>query len=968
MLTAVKVGPPWNTLRNAGGAFNAVGESTDFTARCLGLLEQRSDREVRPSGYRDPGDLNPEYASTDAPTYLPMLAALVLAASVQERGYYESLRKLLGLHDDWDSQQLEEVSRLWWDLEDWCSRQQGKFGLLKASILGGHRHVGMPKAHSMLSPRDLRVLPITFVQAGIRPGQVPTDHLLAAVMDLASEAPHHSTVFRAALQDVSYHVPLKERLKELIADWDGSVPPLRRGGGDRAALIDAGSEVELALTLSSGNRLPWHMHFRVPVNFDADRAVIRSGGLEWQAVVDQTGMAMTTSGPAIRELLVGECTDLDLVVFPVERDDVLGSGTSAIFVNRKMRSFVSDDVDSNVVLLEKELQTHRGAYLLVTHANATPLDSWLKRNAIHSTSCPGDGLPDGWRLEYVHACDRLDDEARRTLPDGERERPQPRMLRLVGGRFVRRSGLRHYLSYDLPSLEADVALDVEIVASDGLKLTDRRESNWVPPIGSPIEMTPSVRRFAIEPKDTVRCTFVLGAYRGGQLLEECRLRLVPAAGMRATHSSSCFVDRQGNVGGEKAMLRGVMMPQTSKDRCVPDIVPLSWELGPSDASRITSDPMTQFLDSLSVSPTGSLVYGTARDQIRRLYGPTAATSRLGASDVIRILRARGMIEVESDVRGRWVRVHAAPPCVYTLPIRSHNGWLVATVAGSPSLATWHALMGSRGAHLRCHLDIGGTLASGGPVLLFEASSIEHLRAACANALLPVVEEPCVDVASYSLHIDHVESALTDAPLESFAGQRVAERLNPGQLLFAPLPVDRPVVLQRSRELFRVEDSETGGHRLYSLGFTDNRGRNRFAFVRDYRWGVWIALHAFAEYARDTHHVNDAVPWPFEWSAQTRDFFVPARCALPELLERALVLCSGAMPERLQVSAAPAVSPEHLTLEWAGGSRSLRVSTVYSDMVPAAPEWATWLRYRHVPREVALAVAHALGGRLRGDGV
>ena len=110
-------------------------------------------------------------------------------------------------------------------------------------------------------------------------------------------------------------------------------------------------------------------------------------------------------------------------------------------------------------------------------------------------------------------------------------------------------------------------------------------------------------------------------------------------------------------------------------------------------------------------------------------------------------------------------------------------------------------------------------------------------------------------------------------------------------------------------------------------------------MHDSRWGIWLALSAFAEFARDSHGRQDAVPWPIHYTENDGTLWLPARLRPPFVIERALVMCAASSP--FTSSVAPGT-----------------VSPVYAEMVGGI-----WLGYRWVPEEVAGRVARLLGAVL-----
>lgn len=157
---------------------------------------------------------------------------------------------------------------------------------------------------------------------------------------------------------------------------------------------------------------------------------------------------------------------------------------------------------------------------------------------------------------------------------------------------------------------------------------------------------------------------------------------------------------------------------------------------------------------------------------------------------------------------------------------------------------------------------------------------------------------------------------------------------------------------RPCELLKVRDLDTGMDNIYVMA-----DGGKYAFVRDSRWGVWIALDAFAEWASQLEGMAGVHPMPLTYAAKDGTIWLPARISLPSLLERALVLCSGGPPEAILLAKdAGSSSGDRINLH--GSNQHVSVKRVYEEMASGK-----WLAYRWVPECVARVVAEKLGAAL-----
>src|SRR5207248_449928 len=78
-------------------------------------------------------------------------------------------------------------------------------------------------------------------------------------------------------------------------------------------------------------------------------------------------------------------------------------------------------------------------------------------------------------------------------------------------------------------------------------------------------------------------------------------------------------------------------------------------------------PIARFLDSLALSSSAAVPFGTARDRLTRYL----AEDRVPASvtSIFRDLRRRGFVEVLVDERGRWVAIAKVRPTIWPLSLQ-----------------------------------------------------------------------------------------------------------------------------------------------------------------------------------------------------------------------------------------------------------------------------------------------------------
>lgn len=973
LLEAVRSGPSWPTIWDGYYRYASSGTTVDLVQRAMGMLIQRQRAIYRPPGYIDPGSLDESYEGLHAPPYLPILAVLVRNSALQEdNSYYPALRAELGLPETWSSNEMRALIPLWEDLDRWTASTGGRFGRFTYRSLGTHRFIGIPRSQIVISRRDAKALTRLFAQAGVRGGQKASPKLLQELVESARGMLYLSSPFRQALEQPEFREPIADRIASILDDWDGVVigPAASALGNDDSAQ-DAASDLEVALGLADGNNLPWEVRWRVPAVRDAGRVFITTGGGTWEAEFAGTEAVTTeptndVNADAARVLLArsaNEEVSLDLSI--KHPDTPNGQALGEVVLRRRPLRYlvpVRESVGQSArrVLLERPLPSHGPAYLLAPPGNAGLLRQVLQQVHIRHAPCPADGLPEGWVLFLLPECAEISDAQRDQLPDGYASGVRTRTIRLVGGRPIQRAGVRQYLSFDLPSVELD-APDGTMLVAPGLRFTPQVGNEISGGDGGGVEDLSTVRRFDVEIAAAQARTFEIRAMFGGEVLDTVRLRLAPESGLEVASGTSFAVDPRGNPirGGDG--LKGVL-PESGVEPSSSDLthanfcVDVGWPAHSDGALEIKRLPAARFLYTLS--QLGSMALGPARDHLRRLCG-------LGSNpyDVLRELRGRGFLEIEANSKGHWVRVHAVPPFIYVLPVTARQGSVVASLGGTMPLQQWDVVCDAASHGLTAMRELEGGRTHLRAVRLV-APSLNALREFASDAKLNVVIGAAQRVAAWAAGIDEVGENIMAAGVESLgAAVRQVERFMPAQGRFVPSPSRMSLLPGPSSQLFQVEDMETGSHWIYVLGYRTETATTQYTFVRDARWGIWLALASAAKWAQAAMRRDDLHPWPLHYDSSNRTLWLPSRLNLPVVLERALLLCSGAPPIAERVCSTPV--DEGVGLSRFDDGRDLGVvSYAYQDYVPKHPESARWLGYRWVPEEIAREVASKLGAALR----
>ena len=904
---AVRAGPLWT---NARLTYSDVGTFADAALR---LVEQRLRRSSRPRGYVDPSQLSRTYAASicvsPAPTYLPYLAALARTAAVNEQdGFYAALRNSLSLPTAWGTQQMARLKAVWEDLERWTTDCNGHFGTFHVRVLGGYSQIGYAKAQVLFSRRDIRNIGSVFKGVGLRRGQKLDDRTLEAIRTEVSYAHYLSAALREAIgQQGEYDDVIDDRLRVLFEEWDGKDPRVgayRNSTRHEDLQQEEPAELQLCLTYDDEVGEPeWRLHWQLPNYGDTLEIHKLGGSVVWRAIPFDSFTAVTIgdSDPSSQKLIFdclreAETQDVEFKLSWAGDDPGQRLKTPLTLRQLQLRIFTPRH---NSALDRDELGEHLlrsggPAYLLASPSNAKRLREYLDREKLAHEYPPSRGLPEGWEVACLFDCGELTAEKLSSLPNGEADPLAARDLRLMGGRFVTRSGVRQYLSYDLPYIEVDSRDGIIECNPDGLSVVEDTSSTPKTDTGLFAKHGLGPRKFNLELGGTSVRVFQISALLDSGEIESVRLRIASDSGEHVTTSEQFALDRLGAPARGGVGLRGIVSDDfielNSSSSFDVAKTGLGERVGLDVARDYLNTAAVEFLDSLAQSSTGSLAYPVARDQLRRLFARHRVEKTPGVE--LLNLRARGFLEIETNYKGHLVRIHAVKPTLYQLTLSS-EGLRAYSVLGTLRKANWQAIFALAALH-PVYVDnySGENLACFRILLGSPAAALDAAEQLGFEKSGP----PSRQIADWSADYQAIYGALAEGAVETLGtGNRSQELLNVNKLRFgATQTFDVPV--QLSCQLYRLDDLETQRHKISVLGIRQNGHSPRWAFVRDSRWGIWIALEGFARFLAKDYNRPEVSPWPLPYCREDGSVWIPARAGLPVILERALTLCSGSGPQ------------------------------------------------------------------------
>ncbi|MEX0386024.1 hypothetical protein [Spiribacter onubensis] len=945
-LEAVRRGPEWLV----------TGSSLVSAVRTL--VWQRSMPAMRPVNYIDPGRYDPVYRRVHAPAYLPYLAALVRNDTEHPRGYYEGLKIDLQLEHVFRSGEMEQLELAWKDLQRWTEELKGKYGRFRLRTLGGYSRIGIPRSQSILHNRDIEELPRAFVESEISPShELDESEVTRILNEVRASSSSYSAAFSAALNNSDFEQPIRAAIVAAYAEWDGTIPPRGNSGQVKNASTQqpewGQARLGLCLAVKGDEPVTLVPMWQVPSLQDSGYFQLNPPDSEvvWEGAFTGTDGSVSKHAPhnvdniwQMAKRAYHEPLRFDVQCFSSEDSEPT---TVAVLLPRRQLWVLTarrDGVSGEIVLHEGMLPGSGQAFLLACPENVNRLKEYLSREKPKHSIIAAQEFPADWLLVRLHECGDLTSDQRR-LPDGsDGTHPKPRAIRFVGGRSVRRGYSRMYLWYDPPCLELDAPEGARLEVPAGLTL--REEEGGCDSRGqeSDAKFQPR-RRFQVEVNDSKSASYELRAWVGSELLGKAKLRVAGHGGELVDNQQAHGVDHVGRPTPSGEGLSGIApsvgvteLPTTFYED------PFRFATSCLGSSRSNSlqrpGAREKFLDSLAQS--GSLAYGTARDQIARLLGKDAEG---GDPPLILLeLRSQGHLEISMTHKGHMSRVHAVEPTVYELPV-APDGKHAYGVTGTLRLSHWAWLVEELGVSTSF---CGQGRSTGLKPLRLLANSHETMHAECKRLALRFSSSPALKIAKWSSGITTIREEIFSNPMESIGSAQVdAVRFNASKGRFTAHPAFGDVI-----ELWKIRDLDTGMDNVHVLYDHDT-----FAFVRASRWGVWIALNAFAEWVERLPGMEGVYPIPVTYSRSDGTLWLPARISLPFVLERALVLCSGSLPEVFELK--HSFSNGRLHLSTAERSHAfLTVKRFYEQMATGK-----WLAYQWVPEVVAREVVEKLGATL-----
>ena len=908
LLQAVRVGPNWCP--------NYDVENLGDTARVL--------RTHRLRNY--PANGNPNITIdyllniNHTPAYLPILAVLVYAASINGHGYYAEVCQLLGIeHGLFDGNTLNTINQcLFDDLAMW-SEIHPEFGRFQNIGLGGYNILKYVRGQSILSPLDLNHTHRVLQQLHCRPGvALDINRQNQVYRTLQANRYLHAT-FTDALQLPNYEEVIKTILSQICEDWDGSIGTNEVGYPQADWFVEVNNagmwSIGLALHHQRGNYSPFinfaGVRWTWTHAFDAyGTSYFRPqnhDGMVILQIIDSCDICIRAQNNEVKTIARFQAVD-DFVIF--ERGH-FGDGRQLI------------------VAMECPLDDY---FLLVKHQRL--MNGPLAVLYNFPNSDPRQSFPQDWRLRYIQVGQLEDNNVQNILRANiPAIRRQPLSIKFVGGISRRQFGTRVYLPNEWPDIFVYASYGGEVHA-DGLDLQELPRQVFEQ---NNQHASASYRVFKIvQVYAPERAVYSISAGEQTKIL-----RTIPDSTLVIAQNWS--VNQYGGVFTNNNFFENLPSGYLNGLEQIP----------PQHVYRIVQrqtfifvqNVVTNFLNILGA--LGNLSTLDARIQFENWNVDNPW-------QYVRLLHSCGNLEIITDVKGRWGRFVAIAPQIYRIGLGGAN----------PQTEIW----GITGTLRNQHWEFLSTIqaVTNGGVTVHEYPNDNDEQALPQIVLVG-------DILAYQNYFTAVDITIVDSAsaeglmlwsetLQSVLEHYINIGLEGGPNLHQVMDLEYFDPMQSkwylnpagylSMQLLRYTDTQTGSHTVHQVRNTVNN-LYTFAFVRDRYWGVWLTYNRALN---DLQNMGLDVPYlmTLNYDRQNQILWIPYHMDFPVLLRRALILSSGRHPLIVQLKKldVPFFTAQSNCLRYT----LQNISTVY-DQTLENNLFRRWIAYRNVPdRLVGLLAA------------
>lgn len=864
----------------------------------------------------------------DAPLYLPHLAALCLAWSIDSdeenlaaQAFYERLAIIIPDHG-LSTLKLKEWTKLWDGLKSWSNELNGKRGYFNPEALG-FRYVGIPLSQVLITARKISKLPELFFSTGLADVWKTgfEDHQYIRKILIQNESRSRSALggmlfnqIKSEKSNIGDSVIL--RILEFLSQshfrsWNP--PSLINSESINTNRINDQSQqsiknsIKISLVLESHpSTSSWRCCFGIlgvdpPDNSSNDdnwhlkKVDERLGGL-YLAVNHSKPTEFIDAKTANKSLDTGF-----LITFNPNpgRDE---EETTLKLAPKKIRVFHENGWLGQRLIEEDSFPEEGGCFLFVSQDSLKEFISWTQDfkslgGCVNNYTLQG--LPRGSELFHLSKIEVAGNDLIARFPEKSlAHKRSKKILYLRGGSQLHGTGNQNlYLPYDPPDVVLVAPSSVRIEVCGANFVEDTPESAWTVPQGLNGYQQ---RQFRLDLQSEATHVRICALSEDPDWIPVVETF---AIGRETTLGAdfSNYDSIRFNKFGFRTKLKGILGGKLDAPSSGKYINSSNWcftdgnlDLGEEASPACINHSSWMLLESI-----GQVTRLTAQEFRRRCERILNWWPRYAWAEV-RWLRALCHIEVERDNRGRIAYVYSVNPQAYLLPQKKCGRWLVCITGCLTQITLQDLFKQCSKSGIEVYFkDRENPFLP--PRLLFTSNSLPDIKGA-------------MEKVGIQFLVDTVNPIPLSAQLAEWAGS-LADWESDILWLDGPAPQGdahfNPYRFRVSQNeefhcpcrLISIVDSLSKQHRwnILSHNKIDKKLLDivpRHAFLTDDAWGKWFSMSIIAsDFPDQNDKDNPLTPIPLHSKMGFVD--IPASLVFPTMLSRAILTSTGMPPKILE---------------------------------------------------------------------
>jgi hypothetical protein len=937
LVECIKKGPP-QSMRLPILLFSDKYDVNCFVDDCTKLASLRNQKTLVEKYDNPSTDVDYLDVSDHAPSYLPYIAFLIVMCSeTNTKSFYKTVRNKLSidLNVNFNTACLRLIINYAFnDLQRWTKEEcDGKFGIFQNMQLGHLNQLGWLKSQCLFCERDLPKIERFFAAQGyVAGGHFSPAQLQQSLASFQTERLQFAAQLRNALAPKNidkFRDIISEIIKSTYEDWDGTTQYSSHCVGTR----------KLGIVLRRVMNASFELGLDIPYTGTTGELTITN---------NEVGTWSGSFGRLNSTFVYNKVQYLSLLNGKQHQFEVEGQNWNGKFTYQDVYFLSRDTMNRNIFTEVVSLPSHGGAFALVKNSIFENIDDGLY-TTIHIT-----GIPQDWGFVYIQDVSQILE----FLPSVSNQIQQREtVLTFEDGVSIRRGGKKLYLPNFLPILSVDYNGDFEIQA-EGMEFHEIKYQNLdedninSEDIIDQIDILANQRTRYFEMNiidaSKVRFTIEIVSSDSEDVIASKILKISSQTTL-ISYKDLFFDNRGCLIPAERlhelgnSIFRGSECKNTLDENIANDCN-FKYRNGFEDFARnVQCDLNTPIIDLLD---TLAQVRQMNTQKAKMILGETYSKK---IYTILNILQSRGFLEIQTDNRGRWVRLLAIPASIYRLPITRRENETIEywSMSGTLRKSHWEQLQDSDIATM-CKYETTTNV----PIIRLEGS-IEMMDERFTDFQI-LDYYPSYRIANMCSTLDDMKEHQMKISLEGRSEDRNDELYFDHGSVTWTYTQNIAEGEHISWKLQQFTDPQTRVHKIHQLSFKSPQYEHvKYSFLQDRNWGIWMVF-------QDCRALNIQNILPLTYERLKGILWIPKRLDFPFVLKRALVLASGKNPveAKFRLHHKAKVSLDMISHD---GKYVLRdIDPVYLSMIPPDHD-RRWVGYENVPRALVEIIRQKLKG-------